>query len=276
MEWDYADRLQHTERSGGGNQHTYFTYDSSGMRVRKVYQHSGLTEERIYLAGFEVYRKRSGTLTGTIELEREPLHVMDDQRRIAMVETKLVDTASSDPAPLNSPRWRYQLTNHLDSAAIELDENSGVLSYEEYHPYGTTAFHTARGGAEVSAKRYRYTGKERDDETGLYYHGARYFAPWLGRWTAADPLGLVDGLNLYRYSRDNPVNFSDPGGTESEGFNDDQTEYTDKSGVKYSYNENPDDPFNPDPESIPLSRRIFHTEQRAYCSLAREEASSNT
>ena len=104
--------------------------------------------------------------------------------------------------------------------------------------------------AEVSAKRYRYTGKEKDEESGLYYHGARYYAVWLGRWTAADPLGLVDGLNLYRYSRDNPVNFSDPGGTESEGFNEDQTEYTDKSGVKYSYNENPDDPFNPDPEIV--------------------------
>jgi RHS repeat-associated protein len=64
-------------------------------------------------------------------------------------------------------------------------------------------------------KRYRYTGKERDEETGLYYHGARYYAPWLGRWTAADPAGMVDGLNLYRYSRDNPIVFSDPGGTQS-------------------------------------------------------------
>ena len=92
------------------------------------------------------------------------------------------------------------------------------LGAEEYHRYGSTAFHTAASGAEVSAKRYRYTSKEKDEETGLYYHGARYYAPWLGRWTAADPAGLVDGLNLYRYSRDNPINFSDPGGTESSNF----------------------------------------------------------
>lgn len=58
----------------------------------------------------------------------------------------------------------------LDSASLELDEAAGVLSYEEYHPYGSTAFHSAKAGAEVSAKRYRYTGKERDEETGLYYH----------------------------------------------------------------------------------------------------------
>ena len=60
---------------------------------------------------------------------------------------------------------------------------------EEYHPFGTTAW-WAGDSETVSRKRYRYTGKERDEETGLYYHGARYYAPWLGRWTAADPIGL--------------------------------------------------------------------------------------
>ena len=131
-----------------------------------------------------------------------------------MVETKTVDT-SPGATGVGNALWRFQLSNHLDSAMMELDEAAGVLTYEEYHPYGSTAFHSAKAGAEVSAKRYRYTGKERDEETGLYYHGARYYAPWLGRWTAADPAGLVDGLNLYRYSRDNPVTFSDPSGTET-------------------------------------------------------------
>src|SRR5262249_7942491 len=67
---------------------------------------------------------------------------------------------------------------------------------------------------EVPAKRYRYTGKERDEESGLYYHGTRYYAPWLGRWTASDPLGLVDGTNLYRYVRNRPVVLNDPQGTD--------------------------------------------------------------
>ena len=53
-------------------------------------------------------------------------------------------------------------------------------------------------------KRYRYTGKERDEENDLYYHGARYYAPWLGRWTSPDPDGLVDGSSLFTYSRCNP------------------------------------------------------------------------
>jgi len=66
----------------------------------------------------------------------------------------------------------------------------------------------------VSARRYRYTGKERDEETGLYYNGARYLAAWLGRWTSADPIGMQAGVNLYQYCRGSPINYVDPSGTD--------------------------------------------------------------
>jgi RHS repeat-associated protein len=135
---------------------------------------------------------------------------MDDARRVALIETKTVDASARPFAP--TPRIRYQLDNHLGSAVLELDDGGHVISYEEYHPYGTTAYHAATGDIEVSTKRYRYTSKERDEETGLYYHGARYYASWLGRWTSADPAGLVDGPNLYRYVRGNPVRSKDPSG----------------------------------------------------------------
>jgi RHS repeat-associated protein len=58
----------------------------------------------------------------------------------------------------------------------------------------------------------RYTGKERDEETGFTYHGARYYAHWLGRWMSADPIGLGDGTNVYAYVRGNTVTYVDPGG----------------------------------------------------------------
>jgi RHS repeat-associated protein len=106
---------------------------------------------------------------------------------------------------------------------MELDETGLVISYEEYHPYGTTAYHAVASGVEVSAKRYRYTGKEKDEETGLYYHGARHYAPWLGRWTSADPAGLVDGVNLYRYGRNRPVVLIDPTGLDPVLENDPRT-----------------------------------------------------
>src|SRR6185295_12745253 len=107
---------------------------------------------------------------------------------------------------------RMQLGNHLGSAVLEVDGEGAVISYEEYHPYGTTAYRSGASGAEVSLKRYRYTGKEKDEETGLYYHGARYYACWLGRWTSADPAGLVDGSNLFVYVQDNPIIHFDPTG----------------------------------------------------------------
>ncbi|MDJ4625703.1 RHS repeat-associated core domain-containing protein, partial [Salmonella enterica] len=60
-------------------------------------------------------------------------------------------------------------------------------------------------------KVIRYSGKERDG-TGLYYYGYRYYAPWLCRWTAADPGQEIDGLNLYRMVRNNPLTLTDVDG----------------------------------------------------------------
>ncbi|HKL85099.1 MAG TPA: RHS repeat-associated core domain-containing protein, partial [Treponemataceae bacterium] len=119
------------------------------------------------------------------------------------------------------PVQRYQLDNHLGSASLELDDSANIVSYEEYYPYGDTSYRAGRTASEVSQKRYRYTGKEKDEESGLYYHGARYYACWLGRWTASDPAGLVDGVNLYMYVRGNPVSGVDPSGTQTVK-NDDQ------------------------------------------------------
>ena len=64
----------------------------------------------------------------------------------------------------------------------------------------------------MSLKRYRYTGKERDEENGFTYHGARYYAPWLGRWTSCDPIGIADHIDLYVFVRSNPVRLRDQSG----------------------------------------------------------------
>ncbi|MFO0553355.1 MAG: RHS repeat-associated core domain-containing protein [Polyangiaceae bacterium] len=203
------DQMAEADLGGGGT--AYFVYGASGQRVRKVHEHSSstLVEERIYLGGYELYRKHdsSGML-----LERQTLHVMDGTRRVAMVETKTIedDIAITDPEEL----WRFQLDNHLGSACLELDDAGAVISYEEYHPFGTSAYRAA-SASEVSERRYRYIGRERDEETGFYSMGVRYYAPWLGRWTTADPAGIgADGPGLYSYCRGNPVGLRDPNGRE--------------------------------------------------------------
>jgi RHS repeat-associated protein len=104
-----------------------------------------------------------------------------------------------------------------------LDTAGRFVNREEYSPYGETSF------GSYARKRYRYTGKERDEESGLSYHGARYYAPWLGRWTSRDPAAtelairvahdppaMVNGSMTYGYAGENPMRFEDPTGLAEE------------------------------------------------------------
>jgi RHS repeat-associated protein len=142
-------------------------------------------------------------------LERELLHAMDGAQHIAVVETRTRDTTGNDPAP--GQLIRYQLSNHLGSATLELDEQAKIISYEEYSPYGSTTYQAVRSQTETS-KRIRYAGKERDEESGFYYFEARYYCPWLGRWASCDPSGIADGPNVYVYVSNNPVTRVDTNG----------------------------------------------------------------
>ncbi|GAA0408676.1 hypothetical protein Acor_71520 [Acrocarpospora corrugata] len=208
MHWDYKDQLRQTDLAGGA---ACYVYDASGQRVRKVWEKApGLTEERIYLGGFEIFRKHDGAMAAhTPTLERETLHVADGRQRIALVETRTLDPRANDPGPRQL--IRYQFGNHLGSAGLELDDQAQIISYEEYTPYGSTTYQAVRSQTETP-KRYRYTGKERDEETGLAYYGARYCSPWLGRWTSCDP--VRGASQLYAFVRNNPIRLVDPDGNE--------------------------------------------------------------
>lgn len=221
MQWDFDDRMLMTQRqavnaadtegTAAQGRQTWYVYNSQGLRVRKAtFSSAGvLVNQRFYLGDCEIYLEYDST--GKVTLERQSLHVMDDKDRVALVETVTIDT-SVPTVTLPQTTQRYQFVNHLGTALLELDENAAMLTYEEYYPFGSTSYQAGASAAEASLKRYRYTGKERDDETGLYYHGARYYAPWLGRWTACDPKGTEAGLNLYRYTSNRPTCLIDPDG----------------------------------------------------------------
>jgi len=202
LQWDHRDMIQVLERGGGGR--VYYQYDAGKQRTRKVSvtQNGAKAWERIYLGGMEIYRRYDST--GVVE-ETESHHVFEGDHRVLLVEDVLkTDQTGATLGPL----YRYQYVNHLGSSCLELDATAAVITYEEYHPYGTTAYRTARGQIEAS-KRYRFTGMERDEESGLGYHRARYYASWLSRWLSADPSGVSDSINVYGYARQSPMGFVD-------------------------------------------------------------------
>lgn len=206
VRWDYRDMIRAFNLLGGG--WAYYNYDAGKQRSRKVIENQNGAKqwERIYLGGLEIYRRYS---SGKIVEEIESLHLFTGDER-----TLLVDDVLTTDNPRLSPRalYRYQYSNHLQSAALEVDDQASVISYEEYHPFGTSAYRAKNSAVEVPAKRYRYTGMERDEESGLYYHGARHAIPWLARWASCDPLLVEEDVNPYIFSRNNPVRFRDPSG----------------------------------------------------------------
>jgi RHS repeat-associated protein len=213
MRWDFLERLAASARQVvhcGTPETTYYVYDAGGARVRKVTEDARgkRKSERFYLGAFELYHEFAAEADAPV-LQRETVHVMDGDQRVAIVETLTIDR--DDPLLSVTPLQRFQFANHLGSASVELDEAAALISYEEYSPYGNSVFQAGRSAAEVKLKRYRYTGKERDDENGFTYHGARYCAPWLGRWISCDP---VDAINRYSYCSGSPMILHDPDGRE--------------------------------------------------------------
>jgi RHS repeat-associated protein len=205
FEWDQSNRMRvfRVQPSGAPpSLYAQYLYDSAGQRVMKlVRDQSGGYETTIYVDGaFE--RQRSVTSSATVE--NNLLHVMDNQQGIALV--RVGNALPGDGAP--DKKIKYQFGDHLGSSNVVIDDTGALISREEYLPYGETSF------GSFARKRYRFTGKERDAESGLYYHGARYYVPWLARWLTVDPIlsnkDRTPRTNLYFYAHSNPSIFVDP------------------------------------------------------------------
>ena len=150
-------------------------------------------------------------------------------KNIYLGDTRIVTKLNSGEEPTYNEEYYkqyYYHSDHLGSASLITDYKGDEYQRIEYTPYGETWVEkTSNTGLEHLP--YRFTGKEIDDETGLYYYGARYLDPRYSRWISTD-LALSDymsrsdvgcggiynsvNLNLYHYAGNNPVRYMDPTG----------------------------------------------------------------
>ena len=119
--------------------------------------------------------------------------------------------------------WAAVEYYHLDalgSVRAVTDQTGAVVERHDYLPFGeecTTGACASNPGAGAGRPK-KFTGKERDSETGLDYFEARYYTAWLGRFSTTDPLALSNGTpdpqrwNRYAYCRNNPLNRIDSDG----------------------------------------------------------------
>jgi insecticidal toxin complex protein TccC len=214
--WDGRNQLQRvvqvTRPPGRGDDVEYYQYDGGDQRLRKttLSQTSGTqrTAEVIYLPGLELRRTLStrGSSTTIVE-DLQVIRAGSAGRQ----QVRVLHWDIGRPVDIPNDQLRGSLDNQIGSSVLELDQEANLLTMEEYFPYGGTAVWSGRTFGETQYKFVRYSGKELD-ATGLYYYGYRYYVPWLGRWLNPDPAGTVDGLNLFGFVRNNPINYLDPDG----------------------------------------------------------------
>jgi RHS repeat-associated protein len=225
--WNHADQLKAFAIQTQGAQpsvHAQYLYDAAGQRVKKlVRRQGGAVEVTHYLGQVFEHHRWPGPATG----QNNHLHVMDDHQRVALVRAGPAHPDDRGPATA------FQLGDHLGSSTAVIDETGTLINREEYTPYGETSF------GSFTKKRYRFTGKERDEESGMGYYGARYLLPALCRWASCDPVGPAQSLNLYCSCLNAPTQFVDPAGkqaTEPGGFASIDTDGSGKLDAREVYN----------------------------------------
>src|SRR5438876_3286255 len=188
---------------------TAYIYDGEGKRVRKLV---GENTRFIYGIGGSVIAEYDGS-SGNLKKE----YVAGGGSMITI-----------EPTAVNSNGAQYATGDHLSSPRVITNSSGSVVSRHDYKPFGeelgsgvgsrTTGMGFSNSGDN---NRKKFTGYERDSETGLDFAQARFYGSTQGRFTSPDPFSasavIADPqtFNRYAYCRNNPVNSVDPGGTVS-------------------------------------------------------------
>ncbi|MBP5438269.1 MAG: hypothetical protein J6Y30_09845, partial [Treponema sp.] len=221
--WDVRNRL--TESHDSTND-VYYIYGEDGIRTNKYTREA----ETIYFNNFWTWHK-----DGSSELDGGK-----NSKHIFLGTERLVTKVNSANSPHFSEEFHSQYfyhSDHLGSAQLVTNQDGEVYQRIEYTPYGETWIDMRTNITALYDVPYRFTAKELDSETGLYYYGARYLDPKYSRWISTDPAlgdyipaagkanakdmanlpgmgGIFNHINgnLYHYAANNPVRYIDPDG----------------------------------------------------------------
>jgi RHS repeat-associated protein len=204
--WDEENRIQ--SLFDNGHEKTY-KYDDNGQRIIK----RGPQGETVYVNQWFTIRNRE---VGT-------KHVFLGTTR-AVSKLMKQDKPGANPngnTPIEKDLFFFH-PDHLGSSNYITDTNGKLFEHLEYFAFGETWVEEA---TNTQRTPFLFTGKELDEETGLYYFGARYFDPRTSIWQSADPMlgsylaGKVNAgvfnprnLGLYSYTYNNPLVLADPDG----------------------------------------------------------------
>ncbi|GEM_PF-5378279 len=177
--YDYENRLKTYTAPG---QSASYTYNGQSQRISKTV--NGVTTS-YYYDGPELVLERTGA------------------NSIYYIHSNRIDELICD-----SRGYSYH-SDGLGSIA-NLTDNAGLNA----NNYNYKAFGSIRSQSGTVANAWRYTGRQYDAESGLYFYRNRYYDAGVGRFITRDPIGFAGGINLYGYVGNNPVNWVDPWGFE--------------------------------------------------------------
>jgi|GEM_PF-1170765 len=208
--WDEENRLK---QSSDTNYTVEYLYDSSGERTVK---NSPLGETLYFNSMWQISAETDGN--------RQSKHIFVGESRIATRLNKEDDMSTGNEI-INT---YYYHGDHLGSANVVSDYQGDVFEHIEYTPYGEMWVEDSSDSFDKIP--FRFTAKEWDEETRLYYMSARYQNPMTSRWMSVDPAGaglvnpmdgdgnlrggfnIIESVNWYSYSGNNPINYRDPSG----------------------------------------------------------------
>ena len=184
-----------------------YTYDGNGLRVAKAHGASCTSSPPIDVL---YWRSISGDTIGETDSAGSTSNAAYHEY-IFFAGTRI---ARSD---VSSGSVYFLFSDHLGSTRAMTQANGTVCFTSEYYPYGQEL-----NSASTCSTSYKFTGYERDTETGIDYAFARYYNPRMGRFMSGDPIGGDSNdpqtHNRYAYVRNNPINLVDPSGALPDNF----------------------------------------------------------